>query len=233
MLVLNATFEPINVCTVRRATVLLLKSKAEVIEIGSRDLHWATGSLPRPVVIRLVTYVRIPRDTHKRKITRRAVFARDGWECQYCGARTSLTVDHVIPRSKGGGSGWDNIVASCAPCNRRKGDRLPHQIDMHPRQKPRTPSAHIFIQLASPTIPATWKQYLLHEARLSRAAWRRRGRPRSERPEGAVSTHGALGTSCWTLPASAGLTAGGTSSSTAAGGVSVWIPLARAQLRSL
>ena len=160
MLVLNATYEPINVCTVRRATVLLLKDKAEVVEVGTKDLHWATGSLPRPVVIRLVTYVRIPRDTHKRKITRRAVFARDGWECQYCGARTSLTVDHVIPRSKGGGSGWDNIVASCAPCNRRKGDRLPHQVNMHPRIKPRTPSAHIFIQLASPTIPATWKQYL-------------------------------------------------------------------------
>jgi 5-methylcytosine-specific restriction endonuclease McrA len=92
------------------------------------------------------------------------VFARDGWECQYCGARTSLTVDHVIPRSKGGGSGWDNIVASCAPCNRRKGDRLPHQVNMHPRVKPRMPHAHIFIQLASPTIPATWKQYLLSEA---------------------------------------------------------------------
>ena len=136
VLVLNATYEPINVCTVRRATVLLLKSKAEVVEVGVTELHWATGSLPKPVVIRLITYVRIPRDTHKRKITRRAVFARDGWECQYCGACTSLTVDHVIPRSKGGGSGWDNIVASCAPCNRRKGDRLPHQIDMHPRQKP-------------------------------------------------------------------------------------------------
>ena len=118
MLVLNATYEPINVCTVRRATVLLLKEKAEVIEIGATDLHWATGSLPRPVVIRLVTYVRVPRDSHKRKITRRAVFARDGWQCQYCGAKTSLTVDHVIPRSKGGGSGWDNIVASCAPCTR-------------------------------------------------------------------------------------------------------------------
>ena len=111
-------------------------------------------------MIRLVTYVRIPRDTHKRKITRRAVFARDGWMCQYCGARTSLTVDHVIPRSKGGGSGWDNIVAACAPCNRRKADRLPHQIHMHPRTKPHTPGAHIFIQLASPTIPATWRQYL-------------------------------------------------------------------------
>ena len=132
-------------------------------EESAAELHWATGSLPRPVVIRLVAYVRIPRDTHKRKITRRAVFARDGWSCQYCGARTSLTVDHVIPRSKGGDSTWDNIVASCAPCNRRKGDRLPHQANMHPRVKPRMPSPQIFIQLASPTIPATWRQYLLHE----------------------------------------------------------------------
>ena len=162
MLVLNATYEPINVCTVRRAVVLLLKEKAEVIEHANWELHSENTSLARPMVIRLVTFVKVPRDTHRRKITRRAVFARDGWECQYCGARTSLTVDHVIPRSKGGGSGWDNIVASCAPCNRRKGDRLPHQINMHPRQKPRTPNAHIFIQLASPTIPATWKQYLLH-----------------------------------------------------------------------
>ena len=147
VLVLNATYEPINVCTVRRATVLLLKEKAEVIEIGPHDLHWARGSMTKPVVIRLVTYVRIPRDTHKRKITRRAVFARDGWQCMYCGARTSLTVDHVIPRSKGGGSDWENIVASCAPCNRRKGDRLPHQIGMHPRVKPRMPSPNVFIQL--------------------------------------------------------------------------------------
>ncbi len=160
MLVLNATFEPINVCTVRRATVLLLKEKAEVLEEGAQDLRWARGSLARPAVIRLKTYVRVPRDSHKRKITRRAVFARDDWECQYCGARTALTVDHVIPRSKGGGSSWDNIVASCAPCNRRKGDRLPHQINMHPRRAPRMPNPHIFIQLASPTIPATWRQYL-------------------------------------------------------------------------
>jgi 5-methylcytosine-specific restriction endonuclease McrA len=160
VLVLNATYEPINVCTVRRATVLILKEKAEVLEVGSGDLHWSNGSMSRPAVIRLVSYVRIPRDPNRRKITRRAVFARDGWECQYCGARTSLTVDHVIPRSKGGESVWENIVASCAPCNRRKGDRLPHQINMHPRRRPRVPSPNIFIQLASPTIPSPWRQYL-------------------------------------------------------------------------
>ena len=164
MLVLNATYEPINVCTVRRAAILLLKSKAELLEHATWELRSEHTAMPRPVVIRLVSYVKVPRDTHRRKITRRAVFARDDWTCQYCGARTTLTVDHVIPRSKGGLSTWDNIVASCAPCNRRKGDRLPHQVDMHPRVKPRIPSPHIFIQLASPTIPATWKQYLLHEA---------------------------------------------------------------------
>src|SRR5437764_7556109 len=130
VLVLNATYEPINVCTVKRAVVLLLKDKAEVIEHSAWALRSATTSIQRPTVIRLVTYVRIPRDTHRRKITRRAVFARDEWTCQYCGSQANLTVDHVIPRSKGGGSSWDNIVASCAPCNRRKGDALPRQVGM-------------------------------------------------------------------------------------------------------
>ena len=160
MLVLNATFEPINVCTVRRAAVLLLKDKAEIVEHASWELRSESLTLPRPVVIRLVTYVRVPRDTHRRKITRRAVFARDGWACQYCGSRSNLTVDHVVPRSKGGISSWDNIVASCAPCNRRKGDHLPRQVGMHPRTQPRTPRPEVFIHVASPTIPSAWRQYL-------------------------------------------------------------------------
>src|SRR6058998_3511161 len=156
VLVLNATYEPINVCTVRRAVVLLLKERAEMVERANWELHSERASMARPMVIRLVHYVRIPHDTHRRKITRRAVFARDSWTCQYCGARTNLTVDHVIPRSKGGGSTWENIVASCAPCNRRKGDRLPRQAGMHPRRAPRTPRAEIFIAVASPTIPSAW-----------------------------------------------------------------------------
>ncbi len=160
VLVLNATYEPVNVCTVRRAVVLLLKQKAELLERAEWEIHAASTTLARPVVIRLVTYVRIPRDTHRRKITRRAVFARDNWTCQYCGSRAQLTVDHVVPRSKGGASTWDNIVASCAPCNRRKGDALPRQAGMHLLSQPRTPSPHVFIQVASPTIPAAWRQYL-------------------------------------------------------------------------
>ncbi len=160
MLVLNATYEPINVCTVRRAVVLLLKDKAELIERSDWQLHSATATMARPVVIRLVSYVRIPRDTHRRKITRRAVFARDDWTCQYCGARSNLTVDHVVPRSKGGPSSWENIVASCAPCNRRKGNALPRQAGMRLTREPRSPSPHVFIQVASPTIPAAWRAYL-------------------------------------------------------------------------
>jgi 5-methylcytosine-specific restriction endonuclease McrA len=165
VLVLNASFEPVNVCTVRRATVLVLKARAEIVEHGEWALHSENLTFPRPLVIRLVSYVRIPRDAHRRKITRRAVFARDRWSCQYCGVeRGSLTVDHVIPRSKGGLSTWENIVTCCAPCNRRKGDRLPKQANMHPRRRPRAPSATIFVHVAEPKIPAVWEQYLPHAA---------------------------------------------------------------------
>ena len=103
VLVLNASYEPINVCTVRRATVLLLKSRAELLERGEGTLRSERLDLDRPCVIRLVRYVRIPRDVHRRKITRKAVLARDSYTCQYCGREAAgLTVDHVIPRSRGG-----------------------------------------------------------------------------------------------------------------------------------
>ena len=162
VLVLNASYEPINVCTIRRAVVLILKARAEVIERSERELHTESLTMPRPAVIRLITYVRIPRDAHSRKITRRAIFARDSWTCQYCGsARGSLTIDHVIPRSKGGTSHWDNIVTCCAPCNRRKGDRLPKQVGMHPRRAPRAPKPSIFVHVAVPRVPDAWQPYLV------------------------------------------------------------------------
>src|ERR1017187_1672350 len=120
VLVLNATFEPINVCTVRRAVVLLLKDKAELLERSRWELHSESSTLARPVVIRLVSYVNVPRDAHRRKIPRRAVFARDSWTCQYCGSRSNLTGDQVIPRWNVGSSSWENIVAYCASCTRRE-----------------------------------------------------------------------------------------------------------------
>jgi 5-methylcytosine-specific restriction endonuclease McrA len=161
VLVLNASYEPINVCTVRRATVLLLKERAELLERSDEMLHSERLDLERPVVIRLRTYVRIPHDVHRRKITRKAVLARDAWTCQYCGSkRSGLTVDHVIPRSRGGLSVWDNIVAACAPCNRRKGNRLPAEIQMHPASPPKPPSPNVFIRIAAPRIPDSWEPYL-------------------------------------------------------------------------
>lgn len=165
VLVLNASYEPINVCTVRRATILVLKQRAEILEHGEYALHSESMTIPQPVVIRLVTYVKVPRDAHRRRITRRAVFARDGWSCQYCGSRKgTLTVDHVIPRSKGGTSTWENIVTCCVACNRRKGDRLPRQANMRLRRPPRPPSPTIFIHVAAPVIPRAWQQYLEHVA---------------------------------------------------------------------
>jgi len=161
VLVLNASFEPLNVCSVRRAVVLILKEKAEMLEQGERTLHSESITLPHPVVIRLVTYVRVPRDRAKRRITRRAVFARDSWTCQYCGTTSHLTVDHVIPRSRGGASDWENIVTSCAPCNRRKGNRTPVETGVHPRRKPKAPGPTIFIRVATPVVPPAWQQYLL------------------------------------------------------------------------
>jgi 5-methylcytosine-specific restriction endonuclease McrA len=161
VLVLNATYEPINVCTLRRAAVLLLKEKAELLERREGAIHSEHMTMERPDVIRLVSYVRVPREAHRRKITRRAVLARDAWTCQYCGStKSGLTVDHVIPRSRGGKSVWGNIVAACASCNRRKGNRLPHEIQMHPKKSPKPPGPSIFIQVASPNIPPAWQQYL-------------------------------------------------------------------------
>jgi 5-methylcytosine-specific restriction endonuclease McrA len=161
VLVLNASYEPLNVCTTRRALVLLLKEKAEMLEAGTGVLRSETLALDRPSVIRLITFVRVPRDIHRRRITRRAVLARDQWTCQYCGSsRPGLTVDHVIPRSRGGQSVWENIVASCAPCNRKKGNRLPRELGMHPRSRPRAPGPTVFIRIASPRVPASWERYL-------------------------------------------------------------------------
>ena len=120
VLVLNASYEPLNVCSTRRAHVLVWKGKAEVVERLDEPLRTATNTYVRPHVIRLVTYVRVPQSV-KRRISRRALFARDGWRCVYCGDGTSrLTLDHVVPRSRGGESVWENVVTACAACNLRK-----------------------------------------------------------------------------------------------------------------
>jgi 5-methylcytosine-specific restriction endonuclease McrA len=160
VLVLNASYEPLNVCSVRRAHVLVFKGKAEVIEELERPLRSATDTYPWPHVIRLVSYVRVARVV-QRKISRRALFARDGWRCVYCGERSGrLTLDHVVPRSRGGNSAWENVVTSCAPCNLRKGNRLLEEASMTLSAPPRPPTPVLFIKLAAPTIPTEWAPYL-------------------------------------------------------------------------
>ena len=160
VLVLNASYEPLNVCSLRRAHVLVYKGRAEVIEKLDRPLRSASNTYPWPHVIRLVAYVRVPRAA-QRKISRRALFARDGWRCVYCGTGgVRLTLDHVVPRSRGGNSVWENVVTSCAPCNLHKGDRLLDEAAMALRTPPRPPAPALFIRLATPRVPITWVQYL-------------------------------------------------------------------------
>jgi 5-methylcytosine-specific restriction endonuclease McrA len=160
VLVLNASYEPLNVCSVRRAHVLVWKGKAEVIERLDRPLNSATSSFVWPHVIRLVAYVRVPRAV-KRRISRRALFARDGFRCVYCGSSSNrLTLDHVVPRSRGGESVWENVVTACSPCNLRKGDRLLEEASMSLSRSPKPPAPVLFIRLSTHRVPETWRQYL-------------------------------------------------------------------------
>ena len=167
---LNASYEPLNVCSVRRAHVLVFKGKAEVVEELEQPLRSATDTFAWPHVIRLITYVRVPRAV-QRKISRRALFARDGWRCVYCGDGSArLTLDHVVPRSRGGDSVWENVVTSCAPCNLRKGDRLLEETQMRLISPPSPPTPVLFIKLAAPSIPNGWRPYLPHFGSLTAAA---------------------------------------------------------------
>jgi 5-methylcytosine-specific restriction endonuclease McrA len=160
VLVLNASYEPLNVCSVRRAHVLVFKGKAEIVEELGRPLRSAAREFVWPHVIRLLSYVRVPKAV-QRKISRRALFARDGWRCQYCGTDGGkLTLDHVLPRSRGGESVWENVVTSCAPCNLRKGNRTVEEAGMRLPYPPRAPAPSLFVTLSAPRIPAGWHSYL-------------------------------------------------------------------------
>jgi 5-methylcytosine-specific restriction endonuclease McrA len=162
VLVLNATYEPLNVVSIRRAIVLLLKEKAEVVEAAAAILRAEHARMEYPLVIRLVTYVKVPRQMGL-PLTRRTVLARDQYTCQYCGTqpgKNHLTVDHIIPRSKGGLTVWDNVVAACAACNQRKGNRSPHDAGMPLRSKPGRPRYVAIVLLGHANAPHQWHKYL-------------------------------------------------------------------------
>lgn len=162
VLVLNASYEPLNVVTVRRAVVLLLKEKAEIVEATQAWLRAERLVLPVPLVIRLVCYVRIPRG-FSLPLSRRTILARDQYTCQYCGAqpgRAHLTLDHVVPRSRGGQTCWENVVTACAPCNRRKGDRTPQEAGMPEPRRPGRPRYLAITWLSGTPTPEVWEKYL-------------------------------------------------------------------------
>lgn len=140
VLVLNANFEPINICTTRRAIGLILGGKAAMVANGRGYIHTVKELFPRPSVIRLEIQIHRPRP--RVKLTRREVFRRDNYTCQYCGRRDGvLTLDHVFPRHQGGLHIWTNVVAACPTCNHRKGGLSPEEAHMKLLHVPREPSA--------------------------------------------------------------------------------------------
>ena len=162
VLVLNATYEPLNVVSIRRAVILLLKEKAEIVEAAEAWLHSERLNLPVPLVIRLVYYVRIPRH-FSLPLSRRTVLARDHYTCQYCNAqpgKAHLTIDHVVPRSRGGETNWENVVTACGPCNRRKGNRTPEEARMILHRKPRRPRYLALTMLEGARAPQAWTKYM-------------------------------------------------------------------------
>jgi 5-methylcytosine-specific restriction endonuclease McrA len=162
VLVLNATYEPLNVVSLRRAVVLLLKDKAEILEAADQEIRSAGYSLPIPLVIRLVYYVRVPRRLSI-PVSRRTVLMRDRYTCQYCGSQPSkanLTIDHVIPKVRGGSTSWENVVCACKACNLRKGARTPEEANMHLRSQPGPPRYVALVWLAGEASHDAWTKYI-------------------------------------------------------------------------
>lgn len=157
-LVLNATYEPLCVVPTRRALMLLLDDKAELLHPTDRLFRSERVTLAEPSVVRLRYYVKVPYQARV-ALSRRAVFARDGHRCQYCGAAAE-NIDHVVPRSRGGLHAWDNVVASCRPCNARKRDHMLEDSGMKLRRRPAVPKQRTFILVASGRIRTEWEAYL-------------------------------------------------------------------------
>jgi 5-methylcytosine-specific restriction endonuclease McrA len=157
-LVLNASFEPLCVVPSRRAVILVLAEKAELVHDSGDALHSERLTIPVPSVVRLRSYVAVP--FHRRvAVSRRAVMARDRHSCQYCGAHAD-SIDHVVPRSRGGDHAWDNVVAACRACNVRKRDRLLGETTMRLRTRPRAPVGAGWLILAAGSVRDEWHAYL-------------------------------------------------------------------------
>jgi 5-methylcytosine-specific restriction endonuclease McrA len=167
-LVLNASFEPLCVVAARRAVVLVLGDKAETVAETGLVLHSEHLSVSVPSVVRLRSYVSVP-FRRRVAVSRRAVMARDGGLCQYCGSRAD-SIDHVVPRSRGGTHTWENVVAACRPCNVRKRDRLLHETSMHLRRHPSMPHGASWSIVARGSVPGEWAPFLFDEPAVAEPA---------------------------------------------------------------
>lgn len=160
VLVLNASYEPLNIATWRRAVILLLKGKAEQVEHNGKLL---CPGFPLPTVIRLRHYIQVP--YKEIPLTRRNILYRDSHCCQYCGYKgEGLTLDHVIPRSRKGGDTWENLVTACVRCNVKKGNRTPEEASMTLSHPPRKPYSSLYFELQKHVTSGThqeWKKYVI------------------------------------------------------------------------
>jgi len=165
VLVLNASYEPINICAARRALVLVLKGVASAEEESQAHVHSPRHAIRVPSVIRLLEYRRIPHQS--RALSRKNILLRDRNTCQYCGEvlpSGELTLDHVIPRSRGGSSTWENLVACCHPCNRRKGNQFATEAGMKLMREPRAFNLHTsrHIMRLMGRSDDKWRKYLFY-----------------------------------------------------------------------
>ena len=163
VLLLNITYEPLRIIDWRKAITMLCLGKVEVIEEYSREIHSVSFTIKLPSVVRLLMMVKRPKTPVK--FSRQNIYARDRYKCQYCGDRfvsEDLTYDHVIPKSRGGKTAWENIVTCCIDCNRLKGGRLPSEAAMTLIRKPKRPTwvPAIRITIGFREIPSSWRDYL-------------------------------------------------------------------------
>ncbi len=161
VLLLNFTYEPLGVVDLARAVRLLFARKVEMVHRGDRDVRTTSISFPLPSVVRMLYYVR--RARKRVALTKKNVLLRDDYTCAYCVAQGGydMTVDHVIPRSRGGSSAWDNLVACCSACNARKRDRTPAEARMPLRRAPREPRFIPWLIVKRHTGPDEWQKYFL------------------------------------------------------------------------
>ena len=159
VLALNQSFQPMSITNAKKAIILVFLGKAEIVEKNCEFVHSVNDKFPLPSIVRLTRYINVPR---KRIIlTRKNLIKRDNHQCQYCGMkRVPLTIDHVIPKVRGGGDTWENLVSACVKCNNQKGNRTPEEAGLRLLKKPKKPNHIFFLRYSAGSLDKRWKPYL-------------------------------------------------------------------------